>query len=435
MTGATAILAGLAALVFLGLAFEELARRTGVPDVLTLFLAGIAAGLLGLRGLGWVHAAGHVLTTAALVLILFEGAVELKLAAIRESLRSTLLLAVVGYAATAAAIAGLGVLTGLAPSAALLLGLALGGVGPTVVIPMLRQLVLPDRTRTLLTVEAAFADVLAIGATLAATDFIAPSAGNAAPVGAKLLLGLAASLAIGAGAGIGWAWGLRTLRRRRASFVALGAAVFLVYAAAEAFSPFGAISAIAFGVVLGNAPAFARGRDQLARELELADGERLFLSEAAFLLKVLFFVWLGATIEISGVVAPLRGFAAMALAFTLRPLVVRIAIPHARASRGEARTAAMLAPRGLTAAVLSTIPLQAGIAGGDAIAQAGIAAVVVSILAASGLLAAARQPEVERAYARVLGDYPAPASDAERVSDPNATTLLDAGRSRKTKRR
>ncbi|WP_373047813.1 cation:proton antiporter [Vulgatibacter sp.] len=406
MANPTVILAVLSLLVFVGLGLEQFFRRTGVPDVLVLLGLGIAAGATGLVDVSQIGGLAKVFTTSALVLILFEGAIQLRLADLRSAFSGTLRITLVGFLAAMVALTVVGVVfMGMRPLAGMLLGAILGGTSSAVVIPIVQAMKLERDTRTVLTLESAFTDVLCIVFALALVGALSAGEVNAGEIGTQLGLGFGGALLLGGGMGLLWACGLKAMRQRRVSFVAIGAAVFLVYALAEALGTFGAIACLAFGVVLGNAPAVAKG-SSAAAGLELAPGERLFLAEVAFLLKVFFFVYLGASLQLGAWQPWIYGALVTAAIFASRPLVVRLGLPRAVTPRRDARVASVLAPRGLAAAVLASVPVQAGIAEGQAIEAAAVGAILFSITLASGLVFAIDHPFVQRLYERFFRGYP-----------------------------
>lgn len=101
------ILFGIGLLVFLSLSFTAIFKRTLVPDVLLLILLGI---LLGPAVLGWVKPEdfgkiGGVMSTIALVVILFESGTTLDIDLLAKMLKTTLSLAVSTFACTVLIIA------------------------------------------------------------------------------------------------------------------------------------------------------------------------------------------------------------------------------------------------------------------------------------------------------------------------------------------
>jgi potassium/hydrogen antiporter len=440
MHGPTGALAALAALVFIGLGLEWLFRRTGIPDVLVLLGLGLLASASGLFRAEDLRGFDRAFTTVALVLILFEGAVHLRLDELRRALGSAFALTVLNFFATMAIVGVVATLLfGMRPLAGALLGAIMGGASPAVVIPLVRTLPLGEKTRTALTLESALADVLCIVFALALVGALAAGAVRPGRVGLKLALGFLGALVIGAVGGMAWAIGLRELRRRRTSIIATGAAVFLVYALAEAASTSGPIACMAFGVVLGNAPAIAR-RHPDAAELELSEGERFFIVEVAFLLKVLFFVYLGAALKLTGYKPVVFGGLATVVIFALRPLVVRLTLRPPATTRRDASIASALVPKGLAAAVLAQLPRQAGIVEGSTIEAVMFGAILFSITASSVLVFAIDRPFVAHGYLRFFKRYPetvavpaslpSPAPAAADVDAPPelAATMVDAGR-------
>ncbi|MFZ5470280.1 MAG: cation:proton antiporter [Myxococcota bacterium] len=419
MNSPTAVLAVLAALVFVGLALEELFRRTGIPDVLILLALGIVASVTGVLDVEAFRGADRIFTTCALVLILFEGAVRMRLDELKSALGSSLTITAVNFVLTTAVIGVLAtVLFQMRPLASVLLGAILGGTSSAVVIPMVQTLKIAQHTRTTLALESALSDVLCIVATLALVGAL--SAGNVAwgEVGLDLVKGFLGALAIGAVLGVGWAVGLRTLRQKRASLLVVGAAVFIVYAIAEALGTFGAIAVLSFGVVVGNAPKIAKGFDK-AHELGLYEGEKVFLGETAFLLKILFFVYLGASLRLSGFEPIVFGGLATIAFFAIRPLVVRVSFRARTTTKRDALVAAALVPKGLAAAVLAAVPSQAGIAEGRTIEAVVFGCILFSITLASALVIFADKPFVAAAYQRIFGAYQADAAEAP-VPTPSA---------------
>jgi NhaP-type Na+/H+ or K+/H+ antiporter len=402
----TLILAVLAILVFTGLALEELFRRTGIPDVLVLLLIGLAASATGLIQLDSVRGIDRVFTTVALVLILFEGAVRVRLSDLQTALGPALRVTLINFVASVVLVGLMAwALFGMRPLAAATLGAILGGTSSAVVIPMVQALRMSDRTRTALSLESALSDVLCIVFVLALVGGLTSQTMSVGAVGLQLVRGFVGALALGLVLGVAWSVGLRSLRRRGTSLVSTGAAVFLVYAMAESFGTSGAIACMAFGVVLGNASALGGG-DDAARELDLTPGERLFLSEVAFLLKVFFFVYLGASLDLDGYQPFLFGGLVTVGVFGVRPWVVRLSFWAGQTTRRDASVASALVPKGLAAAVLADIPRQAGVAEGGTIQAVVFGTILLSIILASILVFTVDRPFVAHAYARIFGNYP-----------------------------
>jgi cell volume regulation protein A len=414
----TLILALLAGLVFLGMFLEEVFRRTGIPDVLILLILGIGVSIAGVFHPSWLNGLDRIFTTCALVIILFEGALRLRLEDLKAALGASTAISLLGFGFTVGGLSLLGMtLFGLPPLVAVLFGCILGGTSSAVVIPMVQTLKMNKDTKTVLTLESALTDVLSIVFTLALAKALTAGDIQASVVGKDLAYGFGAALLIGAVAGFAWAIWLRVLRKKRSSMLLVGAAVFIVYAAAEALGAFGAIACLAFGIVLGNAPAFAASKPY-AHELGIFEGERMFLSEMAFLLKVFFFVYLGASLKLTGYEPFVYGGLATLVIFAVRPLAVRLALRAGTTPRKDASLAAALGPRGLAAAVLATIPGQMGIAGGGVIEAVAFGVIFFSIVIVSALTLFADKPFVSAAYGRIFRRYTGKTDDEEAALPP-----------------
>ncbi len=134
-----AFLGGLLVLAFLA---NRLYRLTRVPDVIVLMAVGLVLGPV----LGWVKAAQfesitHILGTLALILILFEGGLELNL---RDTLRhfpGGIFLAIICYYLSMGLVAVVAWKTGfflLRP--ACMIGAVLGCISSTIMLPVLQQI-------------------------------------------------------------------------------------------------------------------------------------------------------------------------------------------------------------------------------------------------------------------------------------------------------
>src|SRR5689334_6220270 len=135
-----------AILLILAFTANRLSKLTRVPDIIVLLLIGIVVGPL----LHWVQAATfqgaiRILGTFALLLILFEGGLELRLRQAVRYFPASLLLAFLSFGLSLGLIAISGrFLLHLGWNDCLLLGAALGCTSGTIVIPALQQISTPE---------------------------------------------------------------------------------------------------------------------------------------------------------------------------------------------------------------------------------------------------------------------------------------------------
>ncbi|MGH9342341.1 MAG: cation:proton antiporter [Terriglobia bacterium] len=357
-----AFLGGLLALAFIA---NRLYRLTRVPDVIVLMAVGLALGPI----LGWVkstefQSVTHILGTLALILILFEGGLELNL---RDTLRhfpGGVLLAVFGYYISmgmVAAVAWKIHLFGLRE--ALLVGAVLGCVSSSIMLPVLQQIKLTNAVRVTLLIEGSLGDVLGV----LTVSVLLSIGGNSelhltgflAGIFSKLLASVVGAVVIG----IIWTRVLRVLAEQRFWQVMTLSILLLVYAAAQAISHGGLIAVFAFGLTLAN----VRHAD-FASSLGVSPGEPprhlqilSFHSELAFLVRSFFFILLGVVVKVSG----LRGYVGFTLAVFAALVAARLIAVEATGwtwkekNPRERRLAMLLFPRGLITAVLAIEVIEA----------------------------------------------------------------------------
>lgn len=384
---AAVILVGL--LVFLAHALDDVFVRTKVPDVLLLLVLGILLGPVAhLVSPGSFGQVGPVFSAITLVVILFEGGLGLDLPLLLHSLRGSTLLTMFNFLVTVAVVAPLSHLVlGLPWMASATLGAVLGGTSSAVVIPLVRRLELGGTIRTMFTVESALSDVLVIVVALGLME-----AQRGADVAAGRLLGtMAASFLLagllGAAGGVLWSLALNRIHGLQHSILTTPAFVLVLYGLTELAGFSGAIAALATGVTLGNVeriPAAVNRR--LFAPLEVLNAtERGVFSELVFLLKAFFFVYIGLSLSVSGWRAPLFGLALTFALYVARAWVVKMAVPRS-ATRTEAMASTLMNPKGLAAAVVATLPVQLGLAGGETIRDTAYTVVFCSVVLTSGLV-------------------------------------------------
>lgn len=364
-----ALLGGLLVLAFVA---NRLVRFTGVPDVIILMATGVLIGPV----LHWVNpdvfrGATHGFGSLALILILFEGGLEVKMREIVSHFAGGLFLAFFSYALS---VVGVALVCRHAlhftwiPS--LLVGAALGCISSSIILPVLQQVNLRREVKVTLVVEASFGDALAV---LAVTTLIGLAAGGSASV-RIITWSLISSviLAVGSGAifGILWSYLLPLLSEERFWHVLTFAVVLLIYSGVHALHGNELVAVLVFGLTLANYPA-AQKRFSLAADAESADwfsetpvkeehhqkhhGQMLtFHGELAFLIRTFFFVLLGALVEFDGLRKhTVLAFGCFGALFIARWLAVQSGRFAWRAFTSHERELMIwFLPRGLITAVL-----------------------------------------------------------------------------------
>ncbi len=337
-----------AALLILAFVANRLSKLTRVPDIIVLLVIGITLG----PGLHWVNpgnfqGAISLLGTLALILILFEGGLELRL---RQALRyfpAGLVLVLLSFGLSFALIALMSrALLHLQWSDCLLLGAALGCTSGTIVIPALQQIDTPDPVKVTLTVESSLGEIIAVlvvGSLLNMTGDQSVIAGVATNFSHHLLI----SLLIGVAAGAGWSRLWPMIAGLPYSNILNLGVVLGIYSIGDYTGGSGLLTVLIFGVALANFPRTPHMARQGARLLA-------FHAELSFLVRSFFFVLLGVVAEFINrkYIVPILGIlAALVLARFVAVQGSRWVVRDVE--RQDTELLFWMLPRGLVTAVLA----------------------------------------------------------------------------------
>ena len=176
------------------------------------------------------------------------------------------------------------------------------------------------------------------------------------------------ALLLGTVGGMVWSGLLTRVRRRQNSMFLTPAFVFVIYGIVEALGYSGAISALAFGIVLGNASYFELSfvskiyRKKQPKMQTLEETEKSFFKELVFILKTFFFVYIGISIPFTDNMALLYGVIIAVAIFIARTILIFIVgIKNTRTDRW---IVSIMMPKGLASAVLASMPRQINLAAG-----------------------------------------------------------------------
>ena len=337
-----------AALLVTAVIANRMSRWTRVPDIIVLLLIGVGLGPV----LKWVDPSHlqmliRILGMLALILILFEGGLELRL---KEAIRYSpggLLLAIVSYGFTLGLIAVVAKLTLHMPWLdGALLGAVLGSTSAAVVLPAIQQIDAPEPIKITLTLESSLGEIIAV---LTVGTLMNLNASE--PLVEGLITGFGrhvlVDVALGVAVGIAWSrlWPL-VASQQFSNALNLGT-VLGVFATSRYFGGSGLLAELIFGLTLANMPRTPR----MVRQ-----GERMlaFHSELTFLVRSFFFVLLGimARFVSRSYVLPIIGILiALVLA---RWLAVHATCWSIRGIKpADSELLALMLPRGLITAVLA----------------------------------------------------------------------------------
>jgi len=304
LTSLFGLLGGLLVLAF---GANRLFRWTRIPDVVVLMATGVVIGPV----LGWARAdqfkdVTHAFGTLALILILFEGGLDLNIRETISHFPGGLLFGVLVYALTmygagrvVSASLGIGLRDGL------LTGAVIGCTSSTIVLPVLQQWKAEKSVKIILLLESTLGDILGV----LTVGFLIESRHAGGSVVGDFLTGFFSQVAISLGAalliGLAWSRLLPYLSEQQFWQVLTFSMVLLLYAGTERLGGSGLLAVLGFGLALSN---LTRGRPWLVPSLfQISQGgaethEQIlnFHSELSFLVRTFFFVLIGVVVNLAG---------------------------------------------------------------------------------------------------------------------------------------
>jgi len=342
------------ALLIVAVIANRLARWTRVPDIIVLLLLGVGLGpVFHLADPSHLQEMTRILGMLALILILFEGGLELRL---KEALRYSpggLLLALVSYGLTVGLVAVVARFSlHLSWMDGALLGAVLGSTSAAVVLPAIQQMDAPEPIKITLTLESSLGEIIAV---LTVGTLI--SLNSDAPLFEGLVTGFGhhvlIDVGLGIAAGVAWSriWPM-VADQHFSNALNLGT-ILGIFAIGRYAGGSGLLAELVFGLTLANMPYTLEAARQ---------GKRMvaFHSEITFLVRSFFFVLLGMMARLVGraFVLPICGIlAAIVLA---RWLAVRATSWSVRdATKADNKLLMLMFPRGLITAVLALQVLDA----------------------------------------------------------------------------
>ena len=372
------LLAGIT--ITIGVAGESFFKKTGVPDVIFLLILGMIVGpVLGIIDYEMIAGVIPYFAALALIIIMFDGGIHLNLKRIVSVGHYSLILAFGGFIITVVTVAVLGhYVIGLKWVTGILLGSMVGGSSSAIVFGLVRNIKISSNASNMLAFESAITDILATIVSFVFFSIII----------AGFYLGIMASaiassfgigLLLGAVVGIPWMIAMSWIKRTQHAYMLTFGALFVLYYFATHIGETGAVTALIFGIIIGNRKYITR-----IFRIPIADIEpdNAFHNQFVFLVRVFFFVLIGllasfGSIEIM-IFSILCAIAIYWGRIPLAKLVLRNRFPEK-----ERKIINIMIPRGLAAAVLATLPLTLGLPNSEVYPQAAFFIILATIIITS----------------------------------------------------
>ncbi len=350
---------------FFGIFFFD---KTKIPDVLLLLGAGLLLGpILGLIDPKNLVDFTEYFGSLALIIILFEGGMDMDLDRLISEFGAASLLVVVSFVLSMAGIAAFfHLVQGWEIIPSLLMGTILGCTSAAIVIPIINRMEIRDEIKILISIESALSDVLAVVLTLTLVEIITlGTTGIRTPF--RAIAGSFSTAVIGGGlAGIFWLKVLNYFKDRKYSYMFTLAAVLFIFGAVRFLGGSGAIAVLVFGIVLGNSHSFSRFL-HISDDSLIESTIKFFHGEMTFFIRTFFFVYMGMIITFRQLDLDflLICFSILLIIVVMRYVSVGFTALVFKEKKQDRFIMMSMLPRGLASAVLAIIPASMNIRGSE----------------------------------------------------------------------
>jgi cell volume regulation protein A len=377
-----AVLAFLVAgiIIILGFLGEEFFKRTSIPDPLLLLLLGVLIGpIFQFFAQEELLAITPYFSALALIIILFDGGLNMNIAdAVKNSPRA-LIMASLGWTLNVLITAGLcKFLLGWRLLNGLLLGSIVGGGSSLIVIALTRKIGVNEEVETLLSLESILTDVLCTVGAFAVINIILSGELSLEAALGSVGIAFGVGILVGLGFGILWLFSLEKLKGKPNSYMLTLAVLFLTYVVATLLGGSGAISALFLGLIIGNNRSIAKLLRSRAT-VSIDDNVRDFHCQISFLIRSFFFVFTGLLFTFSSFYSAFFGILITFAFLGIRFIIIRIATLKSNLHSVKTIMTIMF-PRGLAAAVLASLPLTMGIPNSEAFPEISFIVILSSII-------------------------------------------------------
>ena len=367
IASAHVILLAAGVVIFLGVAGEAFFKKTGIPDVAFLMILGVIIGpVLGIIQPDAVIQIVPYFAALALIIIMFDGGLNLDLKQIIKTAHFSFTLAILGFILSV-------VITTLAIHYTLdwswlesiLLGSIVGGSSSAIVFGLVRNIRISEETKNMLSFESALTDILST--IIAFILFEAILAGQfdlqilQETIGRAVVVGLV----LGFGVGIPWMYVSTKLGNTQHAYMLTLGVLFVLFFLANSFGESGALTALVFGLMLGNKNHLAGILKFKLPRIELDDPTH---NQLTFLVRSFFFVFVGLMASIGQFEYVVLGIGITIAIYFGRRIVSKITLTKKFSLLDRKVTYSMI-PRGLAAAVLATFPITLGLPHAEAYPQ------------------------------------------------------------------
>ncbi len=359
IASAHVILLAAGVVIFLGVAGEAFFKKTGIPDVAFLMVLGVIIGpILGIIQPEAVIQIVPYFAALALIIIMFDGGLNLDLKHMIKTAHFSFTLAILGFILSVV-IATIAVHYVLDWSwlESILLGSIVGGSSSVIVFGLVRNIQISEETKNMLSFESALTDILSTIIAFILFEAILMGQFDLQVLQETLGRAIVVGLILGFGVGIPWMYVSTKLGNAQHAYMLTLGILFVLFFLANSFGESGALTALVFGLMLGNRSHLAGILKFKLPRIELDDPTH---NQLTFLVRSFFFVFVGLMASIGQFEYVVLGIG-ITIAFLFGRIILSKIILTKRFSLLDRRVTYSMIPRGLAAAVLATFPLTLGL--------------------------------------------------------------------------
>jgi potassium/hydrogen antiporter len=364
IASAHVILLAAGVVIFLGVAGEAFFKKTGIPDVAFLMVLGVIIGpVLGIIQAETVIQVVPYFAALALIIIMFDGGLNLDIKHVVKTAHFSFTLAILGFILSVVIIS---VATHYALGwmwlESILLGSIVGGSSSAIVFGLVRNIKISEETKSMLSFESALTDILAT--IIAFILFEAVLLGHFDLQTLEETLGRAiiVGLVLGFGVGIPWMYVSTKLGNAQHAYMLTLGILFVLFFLANSLGESGALTALVFGLMLGNKNHLARILRFKLPRIEVDDPTH---NQLTFLVRSFFFVFVGLMASFGKIEYVVFGILVTVAVYFGRSFIGKITLTKRFSKLDRSVTNSMI-PRGLAAAVLATYPVTMGLSNAEA---------------------------------------------------------------------
>ena len=359
IASADVILLAAGVVIFLGVAGEAFFKKTGIPDVAFLMILGVIIGpVLGIIQAEAVIQVVPYFAALALIIIMFDGGLNLDIKHIVKTAHYSFTLAIIGFILSV-------IIISLATHYVLewtwlesiLLASIVGGSSSAIVFGLVRNIRISEETKSILSFESAVTDILAT--IIAFILFEAVLAGHfdlqtlQETIGKAVVVGLV----LGFGVGIPWMYISTKFGNAQHAYMLTLAILFVLFFLANSFGESGALTALVFGLMIGNKKHLSKILRFKVPKIERDDPTH---NQLTFLVRSFFFVFVGLMATFGQIEYVIFGVVVTIAVYVGRMSLVKAVLRKGFSKLDKSVTKSMI-PRGLAAAVLATYPITMGL--------------------------------------------------------------------------